>query len=246
VTIAAGLCAALAVVLVLDRRGALQARDRLQRLRLHGPAPPGTTPGGRSQRRIAVAVAAGAAAWLLIDWVGVFGLVIAVGGGIGLDAWLERLEPRAVRRRREQLEADAPLGAEILAACLLTGSAPDRAADAVAAAVGGPVGEELRLVVAHLRLGGDPATSWLQLERVPSMTPLGRAVARAVESGAPVAHAIAAVADEQRRHRRWRAQLRAQRVGVRAAAPLGLCFLPAFILIGIVPVIIGIGRTLLG
>ncbi|MPZ96075.1 MAG: type II secretion system protein, partial [Propionibacteriales bacterium] len=28
-------------------------------------------------------------------------------------------------------------------------------------------------------------------------------------------------------------------VGVRAAAPLGLCFLPAFVLIGIVPAIAG-------
>jgi Flp pilus assembly protein TadB len=245
VTLAAGLCAALAVTLLLDRRGAQRACNRLERLRLRGHAPPRAHRGGRRQRRLAVAVAAVAAAWLLLDAVGILGVVIATVGGFALDAWLERLEPRAVRRRREQLDADGPLGAEILAACVLTGSPPDRAADAVAAAVGGPVGEELQLVVAHVQLGGDPATSWLQLERTPSLAPLGRAVARAVESGAPVAQAVATVADEQRRHRKWRAQLRAQRVGVRAAAPLGLCFLPAFILIGIVPVIVGIGRTLL-
>lgn len=244
-TIAAAVCAALAVGLVLDRRGTSRAQARLERLRLHSPVSSGLMRGGRRQRRVAVVVAALAAAWLLVDSIGILGLGVAGVGGFAVDVWLDRLEPRAVRRRREQLDADAPLGAEILAACLLTGSAPERAAQAVAAALGGPVGEELRLVVAHLRLGEDPATSWLQLQRVPSMAALGRAIARAAESGAPVAQAVAAVADEQRRHRRWRGQLRAQRVGVRAAAPLGLCFLPAFILIGIVPVIIGIGRTLL-
>ncbi len=244
-TLIAATCAALVAALLLDRRAGTGARERLQRLRLHRPLLD-TRPDARRRRRWAVTVAVVAAGWLFSDWLGPLGWGIAAAGGMALDAWLERLEPRAVRRRREQLDADAPLGAEILAACLLTGSAPDRASEAVAAAVGGPVAEELRSVVGHLRLGGDPAMSWRQLERVPSLAALGRSIARAVESGAPVAQAVAALADEQRRRRRWEAQLRANKVGVRAAAPLGLCFLPAFVLIGIVPVVVGIGRSLLG
>lgn len=244
-TLLAALSAALAVALLLDRRGSSPARERLRRIRRTAVAHVDVGADERRRRRWAVAVASLAIGWLIVDWWGLLGLVAAVVGGVALDAWLQRLEPRALRRRREQLETDAPLGAEILAACLATGSAPDRAAEAVASAIGGPVGEELRAVVAHLRLGGDPASSWRQLETVAPLAPLGRAVARAVDSGAPVAQAVSSVADEQRRHRRWQAQLRAHRVGVQAAAPLGLCFLPAFVLIGIVPVVIGIGRTLL-
>lgn len=238
------LCAALAVALLVDRRETQRALGRLERLRRDRPAARDPSSDGRRRRRFAVGLATLASGWLAIDWLGILGLGLAAVGGFVLETWLGRLEPRATRQRREQLDADAPVAAEILAACLATGSAPDRAAEAVAVAVGGPVGEELRSVVAHLRLGGDPASSWRQLERVRSLAPVGRSIARAAESGAPVAAAVAAVADEHRRQRRWRAQLRAHRVGVRAAAPLGLCFLPAFILIGIVPVVVGIGRTL--
>ena len=38
----------------------------------------------------------------------------------------------------------------------------------------------------------------------------------------------------------------ARRVGVRAAVPLGLCLLPAFLLIGIVPVVAGLVADLAG
>ena len=34
-------------------------------------------------------------------------------------------------------------------------------------------------------------------------------------------------------------QARARSLGVRTAAPLGLCFMPAFIVLGVVPTVIG-------
>jgi hypothetical protein len=36
----------------------------------------------------------------------------------------------------------------------------------------------------------------------------------------------------------------AQRVGVHAVAPLALCFLPAFVLLGIVPLVVGLAQQL--
>ena len=41
------------------------------------------------------------------------------------------------------------------------------------------------------------------------------------------------------------AEQAARRVGVLAVAPLGLCFLPAFVLLGVVPVVIGLAGPLL-
>ena len=38
----------------------------------------------------------------------------------------------------------------------------------------------------------------------------------------------------------------AERAGVLIAAPLALCFLPAFMLLGLVPVVVGLGRTMFG
>ncbi|MYW04674.1 type II secretion protein F, partial [Streptomyces sp. SID3343] len=63
--------------------------------------------------------------------------------------------------------------------------------------------------------------------------------------GAPAAQAVARAADEQRAAQRRTATAAARRVGVRATVPLGLCFLPAFLLIGVVPIVIGLTSTLL-
>jgi pilus assembly protein TadC len=55
-----------------------------------------------------------------------------------------------------------------------------------------------------------------------------------------VAEAVRVLADEARRSDRSERLERARRVGVRTAAPLGLCFLPAFLLVAVVPTIIGL------
>jgi pilus assembly protein TadC len=47
------------------------------------------------------------------------------------------------------------------------------------------------------------------------------------------------------RHRAEAAEARAQRAGVLIAAPLGLCFLPAFLVLGVVPVVIGLAGEVL-
>jgi hypothetical protein len=57
---------------------------------------------------------------------------------------------------------------------------------------------------------------------------------------------VAAVADDQRRRRRWSAEAAARRAGVHAVGPLVLCFLPAFVLLGVVPVVLSIAAEVLG
>jgi len=74
----------------------------------------------------------------------------------------------------------------------------------------------------------------------------GRAVVRAADSGAPVADALANLADDLRRDRLIDADEVARRVAVRSAGPLGLCFLPAFVLVGVTPTVIGAFSSLLG
>lgn len=63
--------------------------------------------------------------------------------------------------------------------------------------------------------------------------------------GAALAPSLSRLARDQRRVARSAAAARARAAGIRALAPLGLCFLPAFILLGVVPAIAGIASTLL-
>jgi pilus assembly protein TadC len=175
---------------------------------------------------------------------GWLGLIVGVMGAIGCWKGLGRLEPRAVRQRRARLVADLPTAVDLLAACLAGGGSWADSVEAVAGAIGGPVGAELASVSAQVRLGADPADAWLRLARDPVLAPLGRTAARASGSGAALAPTLARLARDQRRTARTAAEARAQAAGVRAVAPLGLCFLPAFVVLGIVPAIAGIAQDL--
>ena len=157
---------------------------------------------------------------------------------------LARMEPAERRRRTARLLADLPVALDLLAACLSGGVPWGDAVDAVAAAIGGPLGAELRGVSVQVRLGADPAVAWLALVREPGLAPLARTAARATHSGTALAPSLARLARDQRRSAHAGAAARARAAGVRAVAPLGLCFLPAFVLLGIVPAVAGIAATL--
>ncbi|MGZ4427234.1 MAG: type II secretion system F family protein, partial [Nocardioidaceae bacterium] len=91
--------------------------------------------------RVLLSVGAAAAGLLLVG--GVAGMV--VGAGVGVLCWRATagLEPPAVRRRRERLEADLPLVVDLMASAMAAGAAPSAAVAAVASAVDGPTAEEL-------------------------------------------------------------------------------------------------------
>jgi Flp pilus assembly protein TadB len=119
------------------------------------------------------------------------------------------------------------------------GLAAEASLDAVASAVGGPLGEEFTGHSARVRLGADPVRDWRELQGQEQLAPLARAMARSLESGAVLVESLDRLAADLRRRRTTALQRRARSVGVRAAGPLGLCFLPAFMLVGVVPTVIG-------
>jgi pilus assembly protein TadC len=75
-----------------------------------------------------------------------------------------------------------------------------------------------------------------------------RAAAAALEAaerwGAPPAEALAARAEALRSRARSRAEAEAGRAAVRLAFPLVLCFLPAFVLVVVIPTMAGALRVL--
>lgn len=163
--------------------------------------------------------------------------------------------PAAHRRRLSAADRAAqaralPRAADLLAACLDAGSPPSAALRVVADAVGGPLGVRLRRVAAALRSGVD-ATAALPapVGTAPDGDPVARlvgALARAATSGAPLAVIVQDLAADERERARWDALERARGAGVRVVGPLAACFLPAFVLVGVVPVVAGVARMLLG
>ena len=154
-------------------------------------------------------------------------------------------EERRAGREAAALAAQLPLTADLLAGCLASWCAPDAAAVAVGAAVGEPMASRLAEVAADLRMGGDAEESWSRFGADPVLAPLGRCLVRASASGAPPAAGLARLAEGCRASAATAAQARTRRAGVLATAPLGLCFLPAFVLIGVVPVVTGLAGTFL-
>lgn len=223
-----------------DRQPTTRSR-RKARTRRSRPHPAGGGP--RNRRRLA-ALSAGLASGLFLG--GVTGGIAAPCVAVLVDRRLARLPSSADHIRRQRISTDLPMAADLLSACLLAGATPVTAVTTVAAAVGGPLGDELRSAATAVRLGGDPARCWSALAAHPELAPLGRALSRSGDGGAPLAERIAHVADECRERCRSDLTTTARRTAVRATLPLGACFLPAFLVIGVIPVVIGLAAPLLG
>ncbi|MGW7293128.1 type II secretion system F family protein [Streptomyces xiamenensis] len=153
--------------------------------------------------------------------------------------------PGVGARRPHREDPQLPLLAELLAACLAAGAAPGAAAGAVGGSLSGPLAAGLRRAATELRLGGEPAAVWKRFGQLPGASGLARRLELADVSGAPAVAMVAAEAAECRARRGRAAQTTARRAAVLVTGPLGLCFLPAFLLIGVAPVVIGLAKELM-
>jgi pilus assembly protein TadC len=191
---------------------------------------------------VAGAVCAG---WVLVG--GLAGVVVGLLAGFGAWRWRQRRRPGPVEEYDAALAArQLPLAADLVGACIAAGADPVVAAQAVGEALGGPVGERLARGAAEVRLGGEPAEAWRRLASLPGAEALARLLERAGESGVPAAVPVGRLAMEARAERGRTATARARRAAVMVTAPVGLCFLPAFLAMGVLPVVIGLADGVLG
>ncbi len=195
-------------------------------------------PGRLLRYRLVLALLAGGGVVAVLG--GAAGAVLgpAVAGGCWWVAG--RVEPAGLRDRREEVRRRSPHVVALFAAALRAGAAPAAALLLVADALPGPATGPLHAVASRLALGADPAAAWRGLLAEPGLEAWGRAMARAHESGASVVEVVERLADDLAVTARVEVEDRARTVGVRAALPLGLCLLPAFLLIGIVPLVAGL------
>lgn len=185
------------------------------------------------------------AGWVLVG--GLTGAAIGLAGAAGLWRWHRRQTANRTEAEFDAVEVarQLPLAADLLAACIAAGAGPVIAAQAVGEALGGPVGEGLARGAAEVRLGGQPADAWRRLASLPGAAALARLLERADESGLPAAVPAARLAADARADRARAATARARRAAVLVSAPVGLCFLPAFVAVGVLPVVIGLAGGVL-
>jgi Flp pilus assembly protein TadB len=187
---------------------------------------------------------------------GLAGAVVCVAAfGVrpgGLSACVVAPATAYLVRRLDQRKVRAPPGRDLalcldLVAAALAGGQPLPSALALAAPVAEPAtAAKFSHVAGLLRLGADPGEAWRELTDDDVLAPVAQAACRSADSGIRLARGFEQVAADVRAHVRAAAQARAHRAGVWAIAPLGLCFLPAFVCLGVVPVVVGIARDAFG
>jgi Flp pilus assembly protein TadB len=238
---AAGLSAAAALVWLqptpdLGGRGLRQGSAAPGPLLANGPAPPAWS---ARFRRPAVALAAVGAAALVG---GAAGWLVAALLAVGLDRWTARAQPRSVVAAGRSRTAALPPAVDLLAACLRAGADPQGALAAVVPALPGDLADDLAAVVARTERGATTAEAWEPVP--PDLAALARVFVRSAATGAPAADLLDALASDLRSRRRAQWLDDARAVGVKAAAPLGLCFLPGFAVLGVLPVVVGLAGQL--
>jgi Flp pilus assembly protein TadB len=228
---------------VLVRPGGAVVAARLSELRRAPTDPTGAQPGrgDPATRR-----------WLpLLAAVGVAALPIVLGGGLVLGAGLGAAAFAGGRRllRGGRRPAPDPLRLascwDLLGACLRGGLPVPVAVRAVAADVPAPADAALDGTAELLALGADPVSAWAPALAEPLTAELARGARRSARSGAALASVAENLATSVRAGADDLAEAKAQRAAVAVTGPLGLCFLPAFLCIGVVPVVIGLATRLM-
>jgi pilus assembly protein TadC len=227
--------------------GSALVGSRLRRLAGGPGAGPASRPDARApatalRRRWLLAAGAGLATGLLLG--GALGMAVAITVPVGVERLLRRAASGDDATARAALVRDLPVACDLLAVCLAAGLPVPGALAAVAEAVPAPLGPRLRTVAALHRLGAEPRRAWADAPA--ELGGLGRALVRAGESGAAAVPALHALASESRAAARAGAEAAAQRAGVWVLAPLGACFLPAFVCLGVVPLVLGIAGDVFG
>lgn len=132
---------------------------------------------------------------------------------------------------------------DLLALTLRGGAGLVEAMEAVATRVGGPLGLHLQTVAAARRWGVEDATAWASIPS--AWRPAARALRMAATAGVPPADVLARAAEEVRRAEQQRLEVATATLGVRIVLPLGLVFLPAFVLTTVVPIVLALAHQVL-
>lgn len=166
------------------------------------------------------------------------GLAVGTVTALAVHMTLRRLEPPETRRARARDRADLPFTLDVFASCLRAGAPLDRALTNGADTANPALAGKLHRASRCLTLGGTVAEALSELDGIHESDRLTRTIARSADTGARLADGLSRLAEELRFETEQAALSKAHRAGVWMVLPLCLCFLPAFIVAGLIPVVI--------
>lgn len=176
---------------------------------------------------------------------GLLGLGLAFTGRRWTAALVHRAEVESAARHEAEQTSNVPpvdtaLVLELLAAQLRAGLAPLAALGTLAEALNS---RPLHTVCQRLQMGSGWGSAWSG-SSAGTFGELRDALAPAYTGGAPSTALLLSLADAHRLSERRAAERAAGKLSVALVVPLGLCSLPAFICLGIVPILISLLPTL--
>ena len=178
---------------------------------------------------------------------GLLGLGLAFAGRRWTAVLVHRAEVESAASSGAEQTSNVPpvdtaLVLELLAAQLRAGLAPLAALGTLAEALNS---RPLYTVCQRLQMGSGWGSAWSG-SAAGTFGELRDALAPAYTGGAPSTALLLSLADAHRLSERRAAERAAGKLSVALVVPLGLCSLPAFICLGIVPIIISLLPTLTG
>lgn len=220
---------------VLDAIGSAiddaQALEEARRVAAAGPLMSARVLAALPLVGIACALALGASPWQFYTG-GAAGRVCAFVGVAAWAAGVVSCRRILARCRRVDEGIDGALACDLVSSALACGAAIPRALDALADAC---VDEALSWAAASLRLGATWVDAW---EDAPEWShPLRDALEASWTSGTAPETLLARSAAWERRSRLVDAKAQAEELSVRLVGPLGVFFLPAFLALGIAPLL---------
>ena len=171
----------------------------------------------------------------------VLGALIAALGPLVIG----RLERRSEVTSRTAFENALPTVAMTLAVCAQAGLSLPRAIEVCSELVEGPARAEFERTLRAVGTGYHEQALNDLGQRVPSWQCMTYPLARAVTSGAPIATLLTEISTEQIDAHHERVMIAARRLGVRATIPVALLLLPAFVLLGVVPLVASLAQALI-
>lgn len=200
------------------------------------------------------AIGANALGALLSSSFGMGSVAVAVALQLSGLAWADRLagnhswsraRKRGLRRlARKHINVATPAElaatADLIAAALRAGTPVSTAVLSIAETMTGPLSRPLLRIGHELRLGVPAEVAWQGLAELDAAKRLVQAAKRSANSGSALSGALTRCADDLRADATCEKQAQLQRSAVLLVLPLGLCFLPAFVLAGLVPVILAV------
>lgn len=97
--------------------------------------------------------------------------------------------------------------------------------------------QPLTTVATQLTVGIDWETAWQHTQKSPHLKELSENLRFVYASAVPSAHMLTVAATALRTNRKRTAEQLAQVLAIRLVLPIGICLLPSFILLGIIPMV---------